>query len=140
MNKREQIIETVHNEVPWLSEINQRNIADAILALDKPKYGTDLHHEDMEQVLKEIEQKESKTAEEILDKYLGNYPWIYWARENAIKAMEEYAAQSRQPEITNEEIEEWVKANTPFNAIATMYGKIEGAKAMRDHPEQFKNK
>jgi hypothetical protein len=33
--KREQIIEIVHNEVPWLSEINQRNIADAILALDE---------------------------------------------------------------------------------------------------------
>lgn len=34
-----------------------------------------------------------KTPEEILDQYLENYPWQYWAKENAIKAMNEYANQ-----------------------------------------------
>lgn len=34
-----------------------------------------------------------KTPEEILDQYLHNYPWQYWAKENAIKAMNAYADQ-----------------------------------------------
>ena len=38
-----------------------------------------------------------KTAEEILDEYLQDYPWQYWSKENAIKAMEAYAAQQKPP-------------------------------------------
>lgn len=34
-----------------------------------------------------------KTAEEVLDKYLDGYPWQHWSKENAIKAMHEYASQ-----------------------------------------------
>lgn len=44
-----------------------------------------------------------KTAKEILDKYLENYPWIHGGRENAIKAMNEYAGQFIQSAIDHTE-------------------------------------
>jgi len=34
-----------------------------------------------------------KTAEQILDEWLKDYPWKFWSKKNAIKAMEEYAQQ-----------------------------------------------
>ena len=33
----------------------------------------------------------AKGAEEILDRYLRDYPWQHWGRENALKAMTEFA-------------------------------------------------
>ena len=47
-----------------------------------------------------------KTAEEILDKYLANYPWQHWSKENAIKAMEEYRLQSHPSPMSAEQVEE----------------------------------
>jgi uncharacterized coiled-coil protein SlyX len=35
------------------------------------------------------------TAEDILDKYLNGFSWPHWSKENAIKAMEEYAKASQ---------------------------------------------
>ena len=34
-----------------------------------------------------------ETAEQILDKWLTNFPWQYWGKQNAIKAMNEFAEQ-----------------------------------------------
>ena len=34
-----------------------------------------------------------ETAEQILDKWLTNYPWQHWGKQNAIKAMNEFAEQ-----------------------------------------------
>lgn len=34
-----------------------------------------------------------KTAEQILDEWLTNYPWQHWSKQNAIKAMNEFAEQ-----------------------------------------------
>jgi hypothetical protein len=33
--------------------------------------------------------------EEILDRFLNGYPWQHWSKENAMKAMEEYATEMR---------------------------------------------
>lgn len=41
----------------------------------------------------EIAPTPETVAENILDKYLYGYPWKYWAKENAIKAMLDYKNQ-----------------------------------------------
>ena len=51
-----------------------------------------------------------KTAEEILDEYLQDYPWQYWSKENAIKAMEAYAAQQKSPSSAT--AEEYLKTHS----------------------------
>jgi hypothetical protein len=103
----------------------------------------------------QIEQKEVMSAEH----YLKGLPIIYGAKDGIagkellIKAMEKYAAQSRQPEITDEEIEERSKELNiqnkgidlgkeidDMNLELLRIGFVIGAKAMRDNPEQFKIK
>jgi hypothetical protein len=105
----------------------------------------------------QIEQKESKTAiktaEEILMqvygcKDLGDLMRTFGIADRSlsmtIKAMEEYAAQSRQLEISDSEIEKYFTSQHYDNKNGHHYrvnkDRIFGAKAMRDHPEHFKIK
>jgi hypothetical protein len=102
----------------------------------------------------QIEQKERESAEEIIVKYephkfiVTSKPFdksidVYY-KQQVIEAMEEYAAQSRQPEISDSEIEKYFTSQHYDNKNGHHYrvnkDRIFGAKAMRDHPEHFKIK
>ena len=122
--KREQIIEIFEKWQDYVIDPDVYNeITDAILVLD--------------------EQKERESPEEILDKYLKGFTWPYWSKENVIKAMEEYAAQSRQPEkVSDEEIVASIPYPNPISKHQSdiNIGWVRCRKAMRDNPEQFRDK
>ena len=66
-----------------------------------------------------------KTAEEILDKYLANYPWQHWSKENAIKAMEEYRLQSHPSPMsadakpfTEENVKDMIESDATYEWMA----------------------
>jgi len=145
---REQIIEILKDRTYCINHVIQHLIADAILALD--------------------EQKERESAEENIIEYLRNkyYPVARSKKEAfdlIFNFLEEYAAQSLQPEISQKDIcfafidwlwsakyskywgsdepnnGKWYKLYShPDRRYYTLKELFE--LAMRDHPEQFKNK
>jgi hypothetical protein len=92
-----------------------------------------------------FEQKERESTEEIdLIQYVTNllyaakdwdgYGFNTWVEEQ-IKLLEEYAAQSRQPEITDEEIEDEADRQYGESTVIPEVAFIAGAKWMRDKLE-----
>lgn len=59
-------------------------------------YALKKENDDAIKILSTPPQKEGLSAEEILDKWLKGFNWPYWSKENAIKAMQEYANQPPQ--------------------------------------------
>lgn len=150
MTKKDQIIEIFEKWQDYIIDPDVYNeITDAILALFGKQEG--VTNFSQQRIIKDIdnskvEQKERESPEEILKKYKlvdedGIMPQSIFYKD-LLLAMEEYA-QSRQPEITDEEITKWVyKQDLGYGNSYYVYGRamVEGAKAMRDHPEQFKSK